>query len=29
MVYGDYLREVGYVVHKLGMTWDNVSDVEA
>jgi hypothetical protein len=29
MVYGDYLREVGYAVHKLGLTWDNVSDVDA
>ena len=26
MVYGDYLREVGYAAHKLGLTWDNVSD---
>lgn len=25
MVYGDYLREVGYVLPKIGMTWDNVS----
>ena len=29
MVYGDYLREVGYAVHKIGLTWDNVSDTEA
>ena len=29
MVYGDYLREVGYAAHKLGLTWDNVSDVGA
>jgi hypothetical protein len=28
MVYGDYLREVGYAIHKLGMTWDNVSDTD-
>jgi hypothetical protein len=26
MVYGDYLREVGYAAHKIGLTWDNVSD---
>ena len=26
MAYGDYLREVGYAAHKLGLTWDNVSD---
>ena len=26
MVYGDYLREIGYAIRKLGMTWDNVSD---
>jgi hypothetical protein len=25
MVYGDYLREVGYAAHKLGLTWDNIS----
>ena len=25
-VYGDYLREVGYAAHKIGLTWDNVSD---
>lgn len=29
MVYGDYLREVGYAIRKLGMTWDNVSDPDA
>ena len=29
MVYGDYLREVGYAAHKIGLTWDNVSDVDA
>ena len=27
MVYGNYLREIGYAVRKIGMTWDNVSDV--
>ena len=27
MVYGDYLREVGYAAQKIGLTWDNVSDV--
>jgi hypothetical protein len=26
MVFGDYLREVGYAVRKIGLTWDNVSD---
>jgi len=26
MAYGDYLREVGYAAHKIGLTWDNVSD---
>jgi hypothetical protein len=26
MVYGDYLREVGFAAHELGLTWDNVSD---
>jgi hypothetical protein len=26
MVYGDYLREIGYAAHKIGLTWDNVSD---
>lgn len=29
MVYGDFLREVGYAVHKIGLTWDNISDVDA
>jgi hypothetical protein len=29
MVYGDYLREIGYAVHKIGLTWDNVSDTDA
>jgi hypothetical protein len=29
MVYGDYLREVGYAVHKIGLTWDNISDTNA
>ncbi|MBN2473377.1 MAG: hypothetical protein JXB62_02120 [Pirellulales bacterium] len=28
MVYGDYLREVGYAARKIGLTWDNVSDTE-
>lgn len=28
MVYGDYLREVGYAVHKIGLTWDNVSEMD-
>jgi len=28
MVYGDYLREVGYAAHKIGLQWDNVSDGE-
>ncbi|NQU11873.1 sugar isomerase, partial [bacterium] len=28
MVYGDYLREIGYAAHKIGLTWDNISDVE-
>ena len=27
MVYGDYLREVGYAARKIGLTWDNISDV--
>ncbi len=26
MVYGDYLREVGYAARKIGLVWDNVSD---
>jgi hypothetical protein len=26
LVYGNYLREVGYAIRKIGMTWDNVSD---
>ena len=26
MVYGDYLREIGYATRKIGLTWDNVSD---
>ncbi len=29
MVYGDCLREVGYAAHKIGLTWDNVSDINA
>ena len=28
MVYGDYLQEIGYAAHKIGLTWDNVSGVE-
>ena len=27
MVYGDYLREIGYTAHKIGLTWDNTADV--
>ncbi len=27
MVYGDYLKEAGYAARKLGMKWDNISDV--
>jgi len=23
--YGDYLREVGYAIKKVGITWDNLS----
>jgi hypothetical protein len=26
MVYGDYLREIGYALRKIGLTWDNISD---
>jgi hypothetical protein len=26
LVYGDYLREVGYAAHKIGLAWDNISD---
>ena len=26
MVYGNYLREVGYAARKIGLVWDNVSD---
>jgi len=29
MVYGDFLREVGYAARKIGLTWDNVSDADA
>jgi hypothetical protein len=29
MAYGNYLREIGYAVRKIGMTWDNVSDAGA
>ena len=28
MVYGDYLREIGYAAHKIGLTWDNISDTD-
>ncbi len=27
-MYGNYLRETGYAAHKIGLTWDNVSDIE-
>ena len=27
MTYGDYLREVGYAARKMGLRWENVSDV--
>jgi hypothetical protein len=27
MVYGDHLREIGYAANRLGVMWDNVSDV--
>jgi hypothetical protein len=26
MVYGDYLREIGYAIRKIGLTWDNTAD---
>jgi hypothetical protein len=26
MVYGDYLREVGYAAPRIGITWDNISE---
>ena len=29
MVYGDYLREVGYAARKIGLTWDNISEPDA
>ena len=29
MVYGDYLREVGYAVRKIGIQWDNTAQPEA
>lgn len=29
MVYGDYLREVGYAARKIGLTWDDVSEGHA
>jgi hypothetical protein len=25
-VYGDYLREIGYALKKVGMGWENVSE---
>jgi hypothetical protein len=25
MVYGDYLKEAGYAVRKLGLKWENIS----
>ncbi len=27
MVYGDYLKEIGYAARKMGIKWDNISDV--
>ena len=27
MVYGDHLREIGYAANRLGVVWDNISDV--
>ena len=29
MVYGDHLRELGYAASRLGLAWDNVSDLTA
>ncbi len=29
MVYGNYLREIGYAAHKIGLTWDDVSEPKA
>jgi len=29
MVYGDYLREIGYAVRKIGLTWDDTSETDA
>ena len=26
MAYGDYLREIGYAIRKIGLTWDNISE---
>ena len=26
MVYGDYLREVGYAARKIGLTWENITE---
>ena len=29
MVYGDYLREIGYAARKIGLTWDDISNTYA
>ena len=29
MVYGDYLREIGYAARKIGLTWDDVSSADS
>jgi len=29
MVYGDYLREIGYAARKIGLTWDDISTANA
>ena len=26
-VYGDFLQETGYAVRKLGLTWENISEM--
>jgi hypothetical protein len=26
--YGDYMREVGYALKKVGIEWDNLSDIK-
>ena len=26
MVYGDYLKEIGYAASRIGITWDNISE---